>query len=242
VMFRDEERVASQDNIRGFIERARYVSVLGPQEQFKVSVRNALRSENTGCAKKVVWIGDGAVGNWSLASMVCPKAIQILDWYHAVEHASTTAKILFGEGAYLTAMFADRIRELLWDGEIQTVLTELKNCLRCCTSADERTAIRNLRRYYKKNAHRMAYRSFREQGLLIGSGIIESAHRHVIQTRMKKAGQHWGTTGGRRMARMRAAYRTAGPDRFYDAIHWAYRSTRAGPRIRKPVKRYTSNR
>ena len=240
VMFRDHERVASVDNIRGFIERARYVSVLGAQEQFKVSLRNALRSENSACAKKVVWIADGAVGNWSLASMVCPKAIQILDWYHAIEHASTAAKILFGEGEHLTTIFADRIRELLWNGEVEVVLSELKSCLPICNS-EERTALRNLRRYYRKNAHRMDYRSFRAQGLLVGSGIIESAHRHVIQTRMKKAGQHWGNTGGRRMARMRAAYRTSGPDRFYDAIHWAYRSTRAGPRIRKPAKRYASN-
>jgi hypothetical protein len=98
VMFRDNERVASQEKIRGFIECARYVSVLGGQEQFKLSVRNALRSENAGCAKKVAWIADGAAGNWKLASMVCHKAIQILDWYHAIEHASDTAKILFGEG------------------------------------------------------------------------------------------------------------------------------------------------
>lgn len=242
VVFRDHERVASEEDVRGFIECARYVSVLGAQQEFKASLRNALRSENAGCAKKVVWIADGAIGNWSLASMVCPKAIQILDWYHAIEHAALAAKILLGEGASLAVAFTERIRTLLWNGQVDVVLAELKSCLPLCESAEQRTAIRNLRRYYRNNAHRMDYRTFRQQGLLIGSGIIESAHRHVIQTRMKKAGQHWGNTGGRRMARMRAAYRTAGPDRFYDAIHWAYRETRAAPRIRKPAKRYASNR
>jgi len=36
---------------------------------------------------------------------------------------------------------------------------------------------------------------------------------------MKRAGQRWAIKRGRRMARLRAAYRTAGPRRF----HWPIR-------------------
>ena len=86
------------------------------------------------------------------------------------------------------------------------------------------------------------YDAYLEQGLLIGSGPIESAHRHVIQRRMKQAGQHWEERGGRRMARMRAAYRTAGPRRFFEAIHWANRETMRKGRMAKPTKRRASNR
>ena len=35
------------------------------------------------------------------------------------------------------------------------------------------------------------------------------------------AGQHWSEHHGRRMVRLRAAYATAGPKRFYDAINRA---------------------
>ena len=77
---------------------------------------------------------------------------------------------------------------------------------------------------------------------LVSSGVIESTHRHVIQARMKRAGQHWGHRGGRQMARMRAAYKTAGPDRFFDAIHWAHRETMLHGRLPKPLKRRASNR
>ena len=71
-------------------------------------------------------------------------------------------------------------------------------------------ALEALVRYYRTNAKRMKYRLFREDHLPIGSGAIESAHRHVLQTRMKRAGQRWALRNAHRMARLRAAYRTAG--------------------------------
>jgi len=83
-------------------------------------------------------------------------------------------------------------------------------------------------RYYRTNAHRMKYRLYREEGLPIGSGAVESAHRHVLQTRMKRAGQRWALPNARRMARLRAAYRTAGARRFYGAIRRAHRDTVSG--------------
>ena len=64
----------------------------------------------------------------------------------------------------------------------------------------------------------MQYRTFRQRGLPVGSGIVESAHRHVLQTRMKRAGQRWGFARARRMVRLRAAYRTAGAFNFHRAI------------------------
>jgi hypothetical protein len=42
---------------------------------------------------------------------------------------------------------------------------------------------------------------------------------------MKRAGQHWEVEHGRRMVLLRAAYKTAGPDRVYAAIHAAPRRT-----------------
>ncbi|HEY4884312.1 MAG TPA: hypothetical protein VII08_11830, partial [Myxococcales bacterium] len=54
-------------------------------------------------------------------------------------------------------------------------------------------------------------------------------HRHVLQTRMKRAGQRWSLRNARRMARLRAAYRTAGALGFYDAI----RRTTSGDATRR---------
>ena len=94
-------------------------------------------------------------------------------------------------------------------------------------------AVDDLVRYDRANANRMKYRLYGEAALPIGSGAVESAHRHVLQTRMKRAGQRWAMRNARRMARLRAGYRTAGATRFYDAIRKAHWDTVFGtPRAR----------
>ena len=85
--------------------------------------------------------------------------------------------------------------------------------------------LNDLIRYYRNYASRMHYRQFRESGLLIGSGVVESPHRHVLQVRMKRAGQHWDPQKAARMVRLRAAYRT-NSDPFYEAIRSAHFPTR----------------
>lgn len=66
-----------------------------------------------------------------------------------------------------------------------------------------RAAIDELLGYYASNAARMRYADFTAAGYLIGSGIVESADRHVIQTRMKRAGRA-GAGGGANGAHARA--------------------------------------
>ena len=57
--------------------------------------------------------------------------------------------------------------------------------------------------YFKNNQHRMLYKTYRDRGLLIGSGPIESAHRFVLQKRMKQSGQKWTVKGGQAIANLR---------------------------------------
>jgi hypothetical protein len=58
--------------------------------------------------------------------------------------------------------------------------------------------------YYQTNKKRMRYAQCRTVGCgIIGSGAIESAHRTVIQKRMKLSGQRWSTDGVKNMLRLR---------------------------------------
>lgn len=45
-------------------------------------------------------------------------------------------------------------------------------------------------KYFESNAYRMNYPEYDRKGYYIGSGAIESAHRTVIQKRLKLAGLH----------------------------------------------------
>ena len=46
----------------------------------------------------MIVLGDGAPWIWNLAAEVFPNRVEILDWYHADEHVSATARALYGEG------------------------------------------------------------------------------------------------------------------------------------------------
>ena len=57
---------------------------------------------------------------------------------------------------------------------------------------------------YHANADRMDYKAYMKMGCgIIGSGAIESAHRKVIQKRMKQSGQRWSKEGAQNMLNLR---------------------------------------
>ena len=75
------------------VDEARYVAVLGGQEAFKKSLAAALAAERADEVSLIAWLGDGARENWTLATDLCPFAIQILDIPHAVHWAMLCAKM-----------------------------------------------------------------------------------------------------------------------------------------------------
>ena len=88
---------------------------------------------------------------------------------------------------------------MLWIGEIKSIITKL--------SKHQRTKeVKDCIGYYNNNINRMDYKKYRDQGMDIGSGAIESAHRTIIQYRMKQAGMYWGKKNVQSMASIRAKY------------------------------------
>nr|ADI87676.1 hypothetical protein LW2_0010 [uncultured Nitrospirae bacterium MY2-3C] len=52
----------------------------------------------------------------------------------------------------------------------------------------------------------MKYGEYRKEGVDIGSGVIESAHRVVVQVRMKQSGMHWNKKNVQPIVSLRALY------------------------------------
>jgi hypothetical protein len=132
-----------------------------------------------------------------------------LDWPHLVHHLVDCGKRLLGDASPLLPTWTRTTTMLAWNGKIDTLLSELRELLH--SDDIERPPVVDLLRYLVNNRNRIDYPRFRALGLPVGSGVIESAQKHVLQVRMKRAGQHWSTLRCPRMARLRAAYRTAGP-------------------------------
>jgi len=242
VLYRADNHLSGREAPRGHISQARYVAVLGAQEEFAQELRVALQVERAKKASRVAWIADGAAGNWHLAAKLCPAATQVLDWGHALQHGMSCAKVLLGDTSPLLPLWQERLGHLLMTGESDALVAELMACLDEAPAGGAK-ALDELVRYYRSHQRRMRYADFLAAGLPIGSGVVESAHKHVTQARMKRAGQHWSEARARRMLRMRAAYRTAGPHRFHACIHRAHaRSLASLPTPPRPKRRYASNR
>lgn len=210
---------------RNQVEQARYVAVLGGNDEFKKSLDAALKAARADEVTKVAWLGDGAPENFIMATELCPSAIQILDVMHAIQNAMDCAKVLLGENDPGLPLWQQRIGKLIDAVSPDAALRELMDCLPLTQNDAQLVALNKLVGYYRRNEKRMRYSEFREMGLPIGSGIVESAHGHVLQVRMKRSGQSWSIKRGRRMARLRALYKTAGPRRF----HWAIREALKTP-------------
>jgi|TARA_Y100000294_G_scaffold174805_1_gene193547 hypothetical protein len=226
VVVRGEHYVRGHQKQRGMVSQGRYVAHLGGVEEFKMRLDAALELERADQVRKVAWVSDGAPWIWNMADAICPNAIQILDWPHALEHVSKCGKLVLGQEDPMLELWTKCATDLLWNGHVGELISELEACL-FLSRGPKRKAIVDLIRYCKNNRKRMNYASFLEQELPIGSGIIESAHKHVLQVRMKRAGQHWDPIRADRMATLRAAYRTAGANNLYPAIRRATDKSRS---------------
>lgn len=140
----------------------------------------------------VVVVGDGAPWIWKLAGEHFGRHTEIVDFYHASEHLWTVARALASEEAVASDWAWARVRELHEQGS-EPVLAALRTAH--APDAEAAEVLRRERGYVRTNAARMAYPTFREQGLPIGSGAIESGAKHLVQQRMKRPGARWSADG-----------------------------------------------
>lgn len=136
----------------------------------------------------VVMLGDRAkwIGEEVAASFGCER-VEIVDWYHASEHLHALAKALYEEGTTAAGAWAHHATHLLWKHGPLPLLHLLKEVVPPTPRA--RSTLQRERGYFRTNALRMQYPAFRRQGLPCGSGAVESGAKHVVQLRMKRAGQ-----------------------------------------------------
>jgi hypothetical protein len=71
------------------------------------------------------------------------------------------------------------------------------------SSEDAAKTLETERGYFRTNAERMRYPIYRDQGLPIGSGAVESAAKHLVQHRIKRAGMRWSELGARAILHLR---------------------------------------
>lgn len=178
-----------------------YCAHLGEHEDFTPLFEASLGSYQR-CIDRLVLLSDGGVWIQHYFGRRYPEAIQILDYYHAVEHLAEWVRVHF-KGSKLGRQWLDRQKDNLLADGVETLIDELKSLTGL--SSESRASRDRLVGYYWRNRTRMQYGTYRDRGLQIGSGCIEAAHRTVIQCRMKRSGQRWSDDGAQAMLNLRVA-------------------------------------
>ena len=193
-----------------------YVGAIETAEEFGLRLYSEAWRRGWSRAQKKVVIGDGALWIWNLAHLHFPGAIEIVDLYHARQHLGELSAKLFGADGEARQGWLARTQELLDSGQIEALVTSLREMQP--ESAGLHKLILVEAEYFERNAERMRYPAFREQGLFVGSGVIEAGCKTVIGNRLKRSGMFWTVRGANAILALRCS-RLSG--RFED--YWADR-------------------
>jgi hypothetical protein len=140
--------------------------------------------------RKVSVLGDGAEWIWEEARRHFPKARQVLDVYHALEHVAAAGRAVYGEGERFTSWLQAARQRVVGDGwhgacEVAAGLLAQDN------GPAEREAVDGMVGYFAKHTTRMNYCLRLRQGRSIGSGMVEGACKTAIGKRLKQTGARW---------------------------------------------------
>jgi len=131
---------------------------------------------------------DGAEWEQGFADYHCPQATRILDFPHAAEHIYPIGEFLYGEHTPESqAWLKIQLHRLKHEGPEQLLL-ELQQLQQ---QDPEAQVIASNLAYLEKRKVQLQYPKFQEQGWPIGSGIVESANKLVVEARLKGSGMHW---------------------------------------------------
>lgn len=157
-------------------------------------------SGSTPAAGAVAVLGDGAAWIWNLAEEHVPRATQIVDWYHASERIWQLGRTLHGEGTPQTEAWVRAQLTELAAGRVANLVGAWAQ-LPC---RGEAAAVREEQvTSFTNQASRMADDEYRAAGWDIGSGMIESACKAVIDQREKGPGMRWTETGAQAVTNVR---------------------------------------
>jgi len=196
---------------RGIITDTVYVSHFGKSDEFWEKLSKEIPTK-----ERLVFINDGAKWIWNYIDDHYPNSIQILDYFHCKEHIYDFAKLFFKKDKVKTDKFVDKIIEYLFAKQVDEALNEI-NSLKCSNKTHllEKEKLLN---YLTTNKKRINYGKYIDQGLLIGSGAIEAAHRDVLQKRLKLSGQHWTIDGAQQIANLRTCKKSNNWNEVKDLI------------------------
>ena len=179
-----------------------YVASFQRAPDFAGTLLDEARLRGLGKAEQKVVLGDGAGWIWNQAKINFPQAVHILDYYHAREHLNELVLAIAPVEEDQDPLLEKWIK-WLDDDKVLWIVEDIGS--RLPRSGKRRTKAKLEREYFRKNAERMKYSTFKEKGYFVGSGVIEAGCKTVVGKRTKQSGMFWRVTGAQNILDIRCA-------------------------------------
>ena len=165
-----------------------YFSRLVTAERFEHLTLSEMHRRGIENCQQVAAVMDGAVCLQSLVDYHCPTAVRILDFPHAGQRIGQVSEAVWGAGSAEEKQWTcSRLHQLKHQGP-DDILIQLHGLQE---QHPQLEVIRENLAYLEKRTNQMQYPQFQQQGWPIGSGIVESGNKLVVEVRLKGAGMHW---------------------------------------------------
>ncbi len=199
---------------------------------------SAVETHRRGTARAglVLGIVDGADWEQIFLDLARADALRILDWAHASGYVAAAARAVFGVGTVQSAEWLRAQLHELKHGDPEKVLAKLRGLAEdlALQGGEALEVVRTGLEYLEKRREMIGYAEFIAAGYPIGSGIVESANKLVVEVRLKGAGMHWDR---RNVDPMVALRNIACSDRWEEAWPQIARVLRAEPKRRAAERR-----
>lgn len=195
----------------GSLEKRYGVTFKGPDEAGEKWAQ-VTKEAGWGTESKIHCVGDGSVWIVNQSRIQFGKqGTFLLDFYHASEHLWKVAEeCLNGDREWFETQ-----KECLRKGEINAVLKSLKKLSKPDNVAEKTY------NYFESRRDQLFYKEAAAAGLPIGSGMIEGAHKHVLQKRLKRTGARWLGTNAQAMASLLVLRANNDWNTYWDSSRYA---------------------
>jgi hypothetical protein len=189
------------------IERARYLAGFSDLDELGAELRH--QAGQVGMDAADCWIGlsDGGAGLDEFFRVQFPRAVLILDFYHAAEHLADLARAWVGDAASVAERLQGWCHTMKHQGG-SAVLAVLEGLDRSGLDDEALEQYRLVTGYLRRNAYRMDYPTYLSRGWQIGSGSMESGCKSVVGQRLCGTGMRWGSDGADALCHLRALLRS----------------------------------
>lgn len=156
-----------------------------------------------GSNSRIHAVGDGA--DWIATQVEEQFGTQgdyLVDFYHVCDYLSAAAKAVTNATQAADDWLVEQ-KNRLKTRRARELMQALRPHLEPTSLDDDDAPVRQCHRYLSHRLHQLDYQSALANDLPIGSGEIESAHRYIVQQRLKRPGSWWRAANAEHMLALR---------------------------------------